>query len=57
MNAKKSTDPHEPENKIMKGNEIIESILNCLSMKNLTAQEAKYLLGETADEVDRRAKL
>lgn len=39
------------------GNEIIESILNCLSMKNLTAQEAKYLLGETADEVDRRAKL
>lgn len=39
------------------GNEIIESILDCLSMKNLTAQEAKYLLSETADEVDRRAKL
>lgn len=39
------------------GNEIIESILSCLSRKNLTAQEAKYLLGETADEVDRRAKL
>lgn len=39
------------------GNEIIESILNCLSMKSLTAQEAKYLLSETADEVDRRAKL
>ncbi len=39
------------------GNEIIESILNCLSMKNLTAQEAKYLLNEATDEVDRRAKL
>nr|DAS28706.1 MAG TPA: hypothetical protein [Caudoviricetes sp.] len=39
------------------GNEIIESILSCLSRKNLTAQEAKYLLGESADEVDRRAKL
>lgn len=39
------------------GNEIIESILNCLSMKNLTAQEAKYLLSESAHEVDRRAKL
>lgn len=39
------------------GNEIIESILNCLSMKNLTAQEAKYLLSEAAHEVDRRAKL
>ena len=39
------------------GNEIIESILDCLSIKNLTAQEAKYLLSETADEVDRRAKL
>lgn len=39
------------------GNEIIESILNCLSMKSLTAQEAKYLLSETADEVDCSAKL
>lgn len=39
------------------GNEILESILNCLSMKNLTAQEAKYLLSEAAHEVDRRAKL
>lgn len=39
------------------GNEIIESILNCLSMKNLTAQEAKYLLNEATDEVDHRAKL
>lgn len=39
------------------GNEIIESVLNCLSMKNLTAQEAKYLLSESAHEVDRRAKL
>lgn len=39
------------------GNEIIEFILNYLSMKNLTAQEAKYLLNEAADEVDRRAKL
>lgn len=39
------------------GNEIIESILDCLSMKNLTAQEAKYLLSESAHEVDRRAKL
>lgn len=39
------------------GNEIIEFILNYLSMKNLTAQEAKYLLNEATDEVDLRAKL
>lgn len=39
------------------GNEIIESIINCLSMRALTAQMAKYLLSEATDEVDRRAKL
>lgn len=39
------------------GNEIIESVLNCLPIKNLTAQEAKYLLSEATEEVDRRAKL
>lgn len=39
------------------GNEIIESILSCLSRKNLSAQEAKYLLNGAIDEVDCRAKL
>lgn len=40
-----------------KGNEIIESLVSCLTGKGLTLRAAKYLLEETADELDRRVKV
>lgn len=39
------------------GNEIINGIISCLTGKGMSLKAAKYLLEETADELDRRVKV
>jgi len=40
-----------------KGNEIIESLVSCLTGKGLTLRAAKYLLDETIDELELRTQI